>query len=326
MINGSFDASKYVFNARNPHFKRALELRRDGKYKEAGKELMIAADVDGDLEALIMQREALRSGGFGIKRLMEHSEMMDFLRSKDLRHVAINYYRKKDPFVLALTYWDDVFNYQGINVTVDKCIESFKNGNALAIYFVAQFFGVDTLKQCIPFIKLGSELGDATCCYCMVKYLDLSCARYVQTGFKQFYQPMGAHWRNHVNSNNISLDEWYWYILNFDEIGNIESETETRTTKRQYQIGRWVQKRYLPILKKSPYTRPKHWNVCLQQFKTINQQCQQSVFCFLFYFKPILGKDVTKLIAQRIWKSRKEEPELWNQDEEQEKKKKIKRG
>lgn len=323
MINGSFDASKYVFNARNPHFKRALELRRDGRYKEAGKELTIAADVDGDLEALIMRREALVNGGFGIKRLMDFRAMTDLLRSKDMRHLAIDYYGKKDPFNLALTYWDDDYNYHGISVTVDNCIESFKNGNVLAIYFVAQFFGFSTLKQCIPFIKLGSELGDVTCCYCMVRFLDLSCVTYVQTALKQFYQPMGEHWRDRLNSSNISLDEWYWYIINFDQTDYIEREAiHSLPSKRQYQIGRWVQKRYLPILKKSPYTRPEYWNVCLQKFKIVNQQCQQSVFCFLFHFKPILGKDVTKLIAQKIWKSRKEEPETWGQEEKQKRRKK----
>ena len=320
MINGSFDASKYVFNARNPHFKRALELRRDGKYKEAGKELTIAADVDGDLEALIMQYEALVNGGFGIKCVMNFGTLSkigkkDFLRCKDLRHVLVDYYGKDDLFVSALLNWDD---RERVLESEQMLNDSFKNGNTLAIFFLAKFFWCNVFLEHVPFIKLGAELGDATCCFYMLQIVGSSVQSYVQCGLKQFYTSIGDYWDLH-RSHVLSRKDWIWFLVHFDKSSYIERATNYNLSQKEmYQFGKWVCKRYFPSLETSPFnTKSWPWDLYANAFHSVNTQCQQSVLCFLFYFKPILGKDVTKLIAQQIWKSRKEEPEIWVKEEEE---------
>jgi len=325
MINGSFDASKYVFKARNPHFKRALELRRDGKYKEAGKELTIAADVDGDLEALIMKYEALCFGGFGMKRVLSFGMLTkqgrkDFLICKNLRHVLVDYYGKDDLFVLALLDFDDERERE----CVEKLMNSFEDGNVLSLVFYCKWFTYNTTN---PFLKLGAELGDASCCYYLLQQFGSNDQSYVECGLKQFYDPIGCYWDQHRSCVLPRID-WMRFIINFDRIAYIERAYDSNLSEKEmYQFGKWVQKRYFPSRVDNPFkTNTLPWNVYLNTYIIVNRQCRKSVLCFLFYFKPILGKDVTKLIAQRIWKSRKEEPELWNREEEQEKDKKIKRG
>lgn len=322
MINGSFDASKYVFNARNPHFKRALELRRDGQYKEAGKELTIAAEVDGDLEALIMQYEALVNGGFGMKRTLRYGSLLeqgkkDFLLCRSLRHVLVDYYGKDDLFVLALLDFDHGGREREC---VEKLMNSFKNGNVLSLEFYCNWFKDNSTT---PFVKLGAELGDVGCCHYMLEIVGSTDQSYVQCGLKQFYNPIGNYWDQH-RSHVLPRIDWMWYIIKFDRIAYIERAYDSNLSEKEmYKFGKWVKKRYFPSRVGNPFkTNSRPWDLYLKTYNTINQQCQQSVFCFLFYFKPILGKDVTKIIAQRIWKSRKEEPETWNPEEKRKRRKK----
>lgn len=252
----------------NKHLRNAFLLRKDGQYKEAGKELKLACD-EGDGEALYVMYETLLTGGFGIP---EAGPLTADVYLEHSKNVGCNWHL--------------------FNSSLDYTREEVEKGNIIALLCFGEY------EDCL--LNMGDAQFQACICSCdypcfNVNHFEIERKAALQKITYGMQRLVRRYEFGYGCKKNFVKAAKYWIQLNNIRKIQIRLQSGWISLTEQYMYGKWMVFNQDKIQDQS----------CIDVYKRVYASAQKAVICWLLISKEYICKDIRVYIGKLIWKSRK---------------------
>jgi hypothetical protein len=288
---------------KNENLRLALFYRMTRQYKLAKKHLLLAAEVDGDGQALYVLAETYSTGGFGIKRT--------FGKAQDLYQRSSN----------AGCLWGKV----KANTLIDSLDDD--------IYAKGLFIEREGLKPTLSFVQKLFERSEENVLIYPLLYRYRYMWLFLNNDQKENVKTAGLKFSD-------ALIQYNWDLLSDDSANQrfdcaLKYKSEEYYNPTQYEKAMYYALKYdtyfslvFDILRLYPthkihfmYGRKAikhlpedHSQDSILIYQNTIQMCRQAVYCFIWVVykkKRWMSKDVVRLVGKMIYASRND-PDLWN--------------
>jgi hypothetical protein len=291
----SSSSSSSFFKKLHPRLQLALQLRQEGK--NALSELCLACEEDKSGLAWFVKGEAYYGGGWGLledvalanicyemsKHLGCEYGLVAYYLTSDVK-LPVQDYHLTDPFALFLA------NCENRSYLDIAC----QNGNIFAFPYHHDY------------VSKAAEIGDAEGCFQVAE--EKGDIRLCQKAAKQGHTRSMHMLQNAYLYGNYGMRIDYYKaskltikLQDFDTL-NARFYRDMISPCELFNCGRYFFRKKEKFILESTFA-------CLQMYSKVSTKVKSTVLCFLWM--KLLTKDTRGVIARMVWKSRKNETELW---------------